>query len=225
MRRATVLRALIAAIGVGGLIWAVRNLPDLSCATVQAYGDSGGGFSVVLGASIVAILLCLPRWLVIVGCGMTFGFALGALAAQVAAWLGALIAFIVARYIARDAVTKFLLRYKWFRGFGETLGSNGTSFSFFLRLNPLFHFSIFSYACGLIPIRFWPYALGTFLGMAPASIALAYAGEVLGCAMIDEDATVPLEAQLWLAAAFVSATVLSLLPAALAWWKKRERER
>lgn len=216
-------RVLIALFLVGGAIFAIRSMPELTCATVREYGDRPGSVWLGLGLATLSIVLCFPRQIMIVACGLTFGAVIGGLIAQAAATIGACVAFVIARYLARDWVTKMLLKYRWFQGFGETLGSSGTSFSFFLRLNPILHFSIFSYACGLIPLRFVPFAVGTFLGALPATVALAYAAEVVGCALLDKNTDVPNEAKIWLGAAWVVAVALSLLPVAIAAYKRKRR--
>jgi uncharacterized membrane protein YdjX (TVP38/TMEM64 family) len=222
MTRGGIFRALAGAAVIGGIVWGVRSTPELSCALIQSYGTTTEGTFVVIASAIAAILIGMPRWFVIIGCGMVFGFVIGAVVSQLAAWVGACIAFAVARYIAKDFVTKLLVGKRWFRGFGERLGTNGTAFATFLRLNPMFHFTVFSYACGLIPIGFWPYAIGSAIGMLPASVALAYAAETVGCAMIDPDRSVSPEAQAWLAGAFVISVAVSALPMILTARKRAE---
>ena len=86
------------------------------------------------------------------------------------ATIGACIAFLVARYIARDWVERKLWSPKW-RRLDEGVEKHGWKVVAFTRLIPLFPFNLLNYAFGLTRIKFVHYAVATFFCMLPACIA------------------------------------------------------
>ena len=95
----------------------------------------------------------------------------------VGASIGAGVAFLTARYLAGDWVTRksggFLTRLI------AGVDAQGWRFVALVRLVPLFPFNLTNYALGLTRIRFLPYLATSFVCMAPGAIAytwLGYAG-------------------------------------------------
>jgi uncharacterized membrane protein YdjX (TVP38/TMEM64 family) len=110
--------------------------------------------------------------------GFLFGTALGTLYVNIGATSGAVLAFLTARYLFRNAVE---------RRFGEKLiaiqrGFSQDAFNYLLtlRLIPLFPFFLVNLAAGLTRIRVSTYTAATAIGIIPASIVYANAGSQLG---------------------------------------------
>jgi uncharacterized membrane protein YdjX (TVP38/TMEM64 family) len=217
-----VARALLGLLLVALVVLAARSSSQLDCDAARAIGarDDSARWATLIFFG--AVLLAIPRAIVIVVAGVVFGTGWGSLIAQLAAWLAALAAFLIARYIARDATEAYLGRFRWFGSLKSELGTSGTWYSFLLRLNPVLQFTLVSYACGLLPLGFWPYAAGTFLGMAPGSLIMAYAGDVVGCALLEEDVDVPNDAKIYLGASWVVLNLLSIVPVIV---QRRRRRR
>jgi len=98
----------------------------------------------------------------------------GAAYTLVGATIGAVLAFLAARYVAADWVAaKAGGHLKQIIGGVE---AEGCRFVAFARLVPLFPFNILNYALGLTRIRLTEYALATVICMAPGTIAYTYLG-------------------------------------------------
>lgn len=118
----------------------------------------------------VAPALLLPGLPITIVGGILFGPFWGVVYTITSATIGACIAFLVARYVARDWVEKKLRGPRW-RRLDRAVEDNGWKVVAFTRLIPLFPFNLLNYAFGLTKIRFLHYALATFVFMLPACIA------------------------------------------------------
>ncbi len=125
---------------------------------------------------VVSCMLALPGSLMTMLAGALFGPVLGAVYGLTGATIGATAAFLIARYIASDWVAaKAGGRLKQLV---EGVESEGWRFVAFVRLVPLFPFSITNFAFGLTRLPVLPYASATFVCMAPGAVVFAYLGFV-----------------------------------------------
>ena len=93
------------------------------------------------------------------------------------ATLGATLAFLIARYVASDWVTR--TAGARLAGLMRGVEEEGWRFVAFVRLVPLFPFNLVNYAFGLTRIRIGEYVLASFVCMVPGALAytwLGYAG-------------------------------------------------
>ncbi len=118
----------------------------------------------------VAPSLFLPGLPITIVGGILFGPFWGVVYTITSATLGACIAFLISRYIARDWISKKLRSPKW-RQLDEEVQTHGWKIVAFTRLIPLFPFNLLNYAFGLTKIEFSHYAITTFICMLPACIA------------------------------------------------------
>lgn len=132
----------------------------------------------VLGYAIATVAL-VPGALLTLAGGLLFGLWLGVLYSFLGASLGAAAAFLIARYLARDAVERRLARHEAFARVDRALGQDGLRLVLLLRLSPLFPFVWLNYALGLTRIRFRDYLLGSF-GMLPGAFLYTYFGSAAG---------------------------------------------
>ena len=122
----------------------------------------------------VGTVLFLPGSVLTLAGGALFGPVLGTFLNLTGATIGACLAFIIARYLARDWVAnKTGGRMKTLM---EGVEAEGWRFVAFVRLVPLFPFNLLNYALGLTPIRFLPYLVATYVFMLPGAIAYTYLG-------------------------------------------------
>jgi uncharacterized membrane protein YdjX (TVP38/TMEM64 family) len=123
--------------------------------------------------------LCVPGGaLVSVAGGALFGLVLGTLAASCASTAGAVLAFLGARHLFRDALRERLGAR--LAAIDAGVARDGARYLFSLRLLPLVPFVIVNPALGLtaMPVRtFW---LVSQLGMLPATLVYVNAGTELG---------------------------------------------
>jgi uncharacterized membrane protein YdjX (TVP38/TMEM64 family) len=118
----------------------------------------------------VAPALLLPGLPITIAGGILFGPFWGVIYTITSSTVGACIAFLISRYIARNWVEDKLRSPRW-RKLDEGVEKHGWKVVAFTRLIPLFPFNLLNYAFGMTKIGFWPYAVTTFVCMLPACIA------------------------------------------------------
>jgi uncharacterized membrane protein YdjX (TVP38/TMEM64 family)/Fe-S oxidoreductase len=118
----------------------------------------------------LAPVLLLPGLPITIVGGILFGPFWGVVYTITGATLGASLAFLVARYLARDWVASKLTGPKWAK-LDREVEQHGWKVVAFTRLIPAFPFNLLNYAFGLTKVPFSHYALATFFCMLPACIA------------------------------------------------------
>lgn len=146
-----------------------------------------------MGLMAVAVIISpIPSLPLDIAAGAAFGPFLGAAYAVLGAELGAIVSFLIGRAVGREVLTR-LLRMNI--AFCEKCSDHHLAvFVFLSRLLPIFSFDLISYGAGLTNMSLRMFALVTFLGMIPPTLALTYAGSsvtggtwltvVLGLAMV-----------------------------------------
>lgn len=128
-----------------------------------------GPIAYILIYSIVPALLFPGTPLTIAG-GILFGPVAGSIYTAIGATIGASVAFLISRYMARELVVK-LLKDRRLNTLDKEVEKQGWKIVAFTRLIPLFPFNLLNYAFGLTNIRFSHYVIATFIFMLPAIIA------------------------------------------------------
>lgn len=130
--------------------------------------DAGWWGPLGFGAGYAALTLApVPKNVLSIAAGVLFGFGPGLLIVYTAAMLGASAAFWLGRALGREAVERFtgtrvakvedvLLRH----GFTAVVG---------VRLVPVLPFTAINYSAGLTALGWWPYFLGTLVGIIPGT--------------------------------------------------------
>ncbi|MBK6629621.1 MAG: FAD-dependent oxidoreductase [Betaproteobacteria bacterium] len=109
--------------------------------------------------------------------GAIFGLAWGLLIVSFASSLGALLAFLIARFLLHDWVqARFGERLK---ALNEGVRRDGAFYLFTLRLVPLFPFFVINLAMALTPIRAWTFYWVSQLGMFAGTLVYVNAGTQL----------------------------------------------
>ncbi|WP_155890800.1 VTT domain-containing protein [Desulfuromonas sp. TF] len=124
-------------------------------------------YMLIYALAPVLFLPALP--LTIVG-GLLFGPVWGVVYTMIGATTGASLAFLCARYLARDWVSAKLTGSKLER-LDREVAEHGWKVVAFTRLIPAFPFNLLNYALGLTKIPFSHYFVTTFVCMLPACIA------------------------------------------------------
>jgi len=170
----------IAAIGI-----ALHELPVAQWLTAFRAWVSGLGFAgYVLYALVYAacVVLFIPASILTLGAGATFGVIKGTIVVVIGATLGATGAFIVARTIARKRVEAMAAKDRRFRALDKAISTEGAKIVLLVRLAVVFPFTYSNYVFGLTGVRVLPYALATFVGIIPGSIAFVYIGAAAAAA-------------------------------------------
>jgi uncharacterized membrane protein YdjX (TVP38/TMEM64 family)/Fe-S oxidoreductase len=118
----------------------------------------------------VAPSLFLPGLPITIVGGVLFGPFWGVVYTITGSTIGACVAFLISRYLARSWIQQKLAGSRW-RKLDQGVERNGWKVVAFTRLIPLFPFNLLNYALGLTRIPFAHYAITTFFCMLPACIA------------------------------------------------------
>ena len=129
-----------------------------------------------IGVYVAATVLLTPGAILTIGAGFTFGLWIAFLAVSAGSTLGAALAFLIARFIARDKIEAIAQRNQKFRRIDSAIGREGAKLIFLLRLSPVIPFNLSNYFYGLTGVKFWPYVLASWLGMMPATFLYVYIG-------------------------------------------------
>ncbi|MFO7857777.1 MAG: TVP38/TMEM64 family protein, partial [Ectothiorhodospiraceae bacterium] len=129
---------------------------------------------VFMGTYAVATVAFLPGLVFTIAGGVLFGPVLGTVYSLTGATMGAILAFLVARYVASDLVAQYTGGR--LRKLVVGVEREGWRFVAFTRLVPVFPFNVLNYALGLTKIGLLPYALATFVCMAPGAFAYVWVG-------------------------------------------------
>jgi uncharacterized membrane protein YdjX (TVP38/TMEM64 family) len=145
-------------------------------ALFAAYAAHRAGF--ILGyilLYITATALSLPGGaiLTLTG-GAVFGAVTATLLVNVGATIGATLAFLIARYLFRDAVEARL--GPRLATFNAGLAKGALGYLLFLRLVPLFPFFLINLGAGLTQVRLRTYFVATMVGILPGSFVYCNAG-------------------------------------------------
>lgn len=107
-------------------------------------------------------------------CGWLFGFWRGLLLVSMASTAGATVAFLLSRYLFRDALqSRFGDRLA---GFNAALESDGAFYLFTLRLIPAVPFFVINVVMGLTALKTWTFWWVSQLGMLPGTVVYVSAG-------------------------------------------------
>lgn len=151
---------------------------------IEGYGPAGYALFVVVYAGLE--VLAIPAIPLTMSAGLLFGVVTGTVIVSISGTLAASIAFLIARYFARERILKLVEGNKKFLAIDKAIGENGFGVVTLLRLSPLLPFSLGNYLYGLTSVKFIPYVLGSWLGMLPGTWAYVSAG-AFGRAIIQEE--------------------------------------
>ena len=133
-----------------------------------------GPFAVVGLMTLAIVASPIPSAPIALAAGLVYGHFWGTVLVAIGAESGAVAAFVIARYLGRDHVERWLGARMKNRFFGSQNALMATVFV--SRLLPFVSFDAISYAAGLSRIAFWRFGLATLAGIVPASFVLAHLG-------------------------------------------------
>jgi uncharacterized membrane protein YdjX (TVP38/TMEM64 family) len=169
-------RALLLILLLAGIGLAIIYRDQLGTTQLEAWIDEAGAAAPLLFILIYAVgtVFFLPGSVLTLLGGAVFGPYWGTFYNLTAATIGAMLSFLVARYLAADWVArKAGGKLKQLINGVET---EGWRFVAFTRLVPLFPFNLLNYALGLTRISFSQYSIATYICMLPGAIAYTYLG-------------------------------------------------
>lgn len=156
---------------------------------IEVYGPAGYALFVAVYAGLE--ILAIPAVPLTMSAGLLFGSFIGTIIVSISGTVAASVAFLIARYFARERILKMVKGNKKFLAIDKAIGENGFRVVTLLRLSPLLPFSLGNYLYGLTSVKFIPYVLGSWLGMLPGTWAYVSAG-AFGRAFIQEESDIGL---------------------------------
>ncbi|XP_050366795.1 uncharacterized protein LOC126785217 [Argentina anserina] len=182
---------LVGGFGAAGFVYKdqVNAFLNQFTTLIEGYGPAGYALFVAVYAGLE--ILAIPAVPLTMSAGLLFGTVTGSILVSLSGTVAASVAFLIARYFARERILKLVEGNKKFLAIDKAIGENGFRVVTLLRLSPLLPFSLGNYLYGLTSVKFVPYVLGSWLGMLPGTWAYVSAG-AFGRAIIQEESDVGL---------------------------------
>lgn len=175
--RPAVLLAVITTIFVLGHLFGLGDRLGALRDWIRTFGPWGPVVFVLTFAA--ASVLAIPGSILAVAAGALFGSFLGVIVDSIGSTLGASLAFLVARYFARDAVAQWLSRNDKFRRIEQLTARRGAMVVGLTRLVPLFPYDLLNYGFGLTNIPFRTYVFWSWLCMLPGTVLYVTGSDAL----------------------------------------------
>ena len=142
--------------------------------------DAGwSGLAIFTLTYVVATALFLPGSILTLGAGFAYGVGLGTAAVVVAANLGAFVAFLLGRTVARGWVAGKVEENARFAAIDRAVGREGLKIVLLTRLSPIFPFNLLNYAFGVTGVKARDYVIGSVIGMLPGTLMYVYLGSLI----------------------------------------------
>ena len=131
----------------------------------------------------VATVLFIPGSILTLGSGFVFsasfglgiGVLLGSLAVFVGASAGAIVSFLLGRYLLRDSVSKLSMKYSIFQALDNALETKDLRIMILLRLSPIIPFNAINYIAGVSALKFVSY-LWSLFAIIPGTVLYVFLG-------------------------------------------------
>lgn len=171
-----IVRWFVLVVVVTGIAVALMYRDQFDAAALEQWVQDAGlaGPLVFMAIYAIATIFFLPGSVLTLAGGALFGPILGTFYNLTGATVGAVLAFLVARYLASDWVEQ--KTGGRLRQLKQGVEGEGWRFVAFVRLVPFFPFNLLNYALGLTRIRLSHYLIATYLFMLPGAIAYTYLG-------------------------------------------------
>jgi uncharacterized membrane protein YdjX (TVP38/TMEM64 family) len=173
-------RLLGAAVPLVGALAAGKIVAPLLPAFIQWVESLGVWGPVAFVAVYVLGVICLmPVFLLTIAGGAVFGVMRSSLFVMTGSLTGALFAFLIARYLARDIVARHIAKHPKLLAIDRAVGVHGRRLVLFLRLSPVVPFVLTNYVLGASRVRLPDFMIGT-LGLAPIVVTYSALGKAAG---------------------------------------------
>lgn len=178
--------SIAASLAIGGSLYQGPSLAILfdrqaliqlfSASRANSTGPSGLSIGLFVLAHVVANAIGIPGTLLVIVGGAVYGLWWGTLWSVIGATLGAIAAFWLARYLLHDWFKQRFHHRLLFRKLNHTLCQNPLGCVLTVRFSPVSPFNVVNVAFGLTSVPLSAYAVGTFLGIIPGTLAYTWLG-------------------------------------------------
>ncbi len=172
---------------------------------------------VYVGFYVLATIFFLPGLPVTMLSGLAFGPLWGVVYASIGSVIGISCAFLIARYLARGTVERWVNRNAQFQRIDEGVRRQGWRMLMITRLLPIFPFNLQNYAYGLTKIKFATFLFVSWICMLPATAAYVQLGAAVNVGEGNITKTL-----LYLGGAAICIVLVSLIPSFIR--KRQSRE-
>lgn len=148
------------------LVNSLHNLQEYSCCAAGLF---------VLIYTILTVI-GIPGTILTVAGGLVFGLSWGTFWSVLGATLGAMGAFWTARYLLHKQIEKRFGHHQALIKFNQAVTSKPFAFVLAVRFAPISPFNVVNFLFGLTSIHWFPYSLGTFIGIIPGTLAYTWLG-------------------------------------------------
>ena len=188
----TVKRVVLAVLIIAVALWGLLNHQKFDVESLVAWIAGYGMLAplIFILARTIGAVFFVPGSLMGITAGVAFGPVWGAFYNLIASTIGAILAFLVARYVASDYVRQKLGGKGWISKSIEGVEAEGWRFVAFVRLVPLFPYNVLNYALGLTRIKVSHFTAASFICMIPGDIAYVYIGYAGRETMAGNDAAI-----------------------------------
>jgi uncharacterized membrane protein YdjX (TVP38/TMEM64 family) len=138
-------------------------------------GLGTAGILIFVTTYAVGAVVLAPEAVLTIVAGYAYGF-WGLPIVLVAATIGASLAFLIARHLARDRVRRLLEDRREFGAIDTAIAEEGWKIVVLLRLSPMIPFNLQNYLLGLTGTPFPHYVAATFFGIIPGTVFYTYLG-------------------------------------------------
>lgn len=162
---------------LSGILASITQMLDQK--TITMWIDDAGLWGALLIISLMTLAVVaspIPSAPIAIAAGAVYGHTLGTVYIVLGAFLGAMIAFGLSRWLGYKQIRR------WFGSAVDRglLGSQNalTATIFFSRIMPFVSFDMISYAAGLSNISTWRFAMATLFGVVPTAFLMAHLGQM-----------------------------------------------
>lgn len=175
--RRWILFGIAAAAALVLIVYAERELLPTLAAWFGSLGASAPAAFIVVYVLLTVALV--PNSFLTIASGALFGLFWGTVYSFAASVLGAVGAFLMARYVVRDRMARRIVADPRFQRVDRAICRKGLRVMLLIRLSPVFPFSLLNYALGLSRVRLRDYIAGS-ISMLPGTALYVYPGMVAG---------------------------------------------
>jgi uncharacterized membrane protein YdjX (TVP38/TMEM64 family) len=180
MRGRTVYQIIAAIVVIAAVILLGQRVASFVPRFAQWVEELGAwGPIVFIAGFTLAAVAFVPGLVFTLTGGALFGVIRGSIYVFIGATAGATAAFLVSRYVARDALFRRFSHMRKFRAIQHATEHEGRKIVFLLRLSPAVPYNFLNYALGLTSVKFVDYMIAC-IGMLPVIIMWVYYGGVIG---------------------------------------------
>lgn len=133
---------------------------------------------IFVGIYIVSAVLLIPGSVLTLGAGVVFGLLNGIVIVSVASTAAATVAFIIGRYLVRNAVARKIEGNEKSAAIDRAVAAEGWKIVLLTRLSPVFPFTLLNYTFGLTQVKLGHYILASWIGMLPGTAMYVYLGSL-----------------------------------------------